>query len=305
MGGNPNHGATEPPSYGGPAGGIVGAQYAPNPQNAPSTQLADPGAWTLVNGQWSWSPDATPNPGLVSEWGPSSLTNPETTPNGGPGAGAWTNSGRGAWQWVWGATPDPGLVNTYGTGALTNPDQTPSGSSNEFNLPGDPPPPDVVPPTIADSWGGQAPSVTGILPSDSSPTTTTQNVGHLPVVPPVSQPPTIPAFQVSTGGIENAENTLLRQIDTQITNYDNLKSYVAQSASQNLASAGDPGMNQGNMTGTEVSGGVTMQYLTDVQDNLLQGVADAIQTAGQLTSMLNVAAQTYAMADKASFLPTS
>jgi len=233
------------------------------------------GAWTQgSNGNWTWTPGATPDPNLVNQWGYQALTDNRRDPTGNLNHGAWTPVHGGGWAWTWGANPDPNLAKTYGYDKLSNPNQTPQGAAGTA----DPPPPDVKPPTVADSWGGVAPSVTGTLPpppAGSNPQT-------------VSQPPSHPAYVVSPGGIRNAENVLLGQIDTQIADYNNLKAYVANAATQNL-----------------YTDGPTHDELVSVQDNLLLHTGDAIELAGQFTAMLNYAAQSYAKADIDSFLPQS
>ena len=242
-----------------------------------------PGAWTQANNSWTWTPGASPDPTLVSQWGAEAMSDPTRDPTGVVNHGVWeNNTPDGGWQWVWGATPAPGQVGDRDgppptTAALTNPNQAPNGYVLPGN-PGSPPPPDVVPPTVVDSWNGVAPSVTGTLPPPAAGSTPSQ----------VSQPPSHSPYAVSPGGIRNAENTLLGQVDTQIGDYNNLKAYVAASAGQNLYSEG-----------------ASREELGNVQDNLLLQIGDAIELAGQFTSMLNYAAQNYANADINSYFPES
>ena len=248
----------------------------PKPPSTPNG-----GAWTLKpDGSWSWTSGATPDPGLVSQWGYEATTDIRRDPSGKPNHGAWVQGGNrggpGGLVWEWGATPDPSLVSTYGAGAVTDPDKVPGTGLSTTGDPAHPPPPDVVPPTVADAWGGVAPNVTGTVPpaSDGSGT--------------VSQPPSHPPYVVSPGGIRNAENVLLSEIDSEIGTYNDLKAYVAQAQGQNLYS--DPGVRE---------------QLVNAQDQLLAQGGDMITMAGRFTSMLNQAAQNYAHADLGSFVPQS
>jgi hypothetical protein len=243
----------------------------PPPPPPPSTP--NHGAWTQNNGQWVWTPNATPDQGLVKQYGYGSLTDIRSDPSGTLNHGAWTPQHGGGWTWTWGANPDPNLAKTWGDGALSNPNQTPQGGGGVAT----PPPPDVTPPDISDTWGGDAPSVTGTLPPppDGTPQTVTQPPSHSPYV-------------VSPGGIRNAENVLLGQIDTAISQYDDLKASVEQSATENL-----------------YPDGATRAQLLAIEHNLLLNIGDALQLAGQYVSMLNYSAQNYAHADIGSFLPQS
>lgn len=236
------------------------------------------GAWSLQNGNWVWVPGGTPDPNLASQWGNDALTNPAENPSGDANSGAWLQSGH-QWIWVWGAAPDPTLAGKLPPGVLTDPAHAPNG----WTVPGDPahpPPPDVVPPTLGDSWSA-VPDVTGQLPpppgggSGSGPQT-------------VDQPPSHPAYVVSPGGIRNAEIAIKAESDTQIDDYNNLKAAVAQSDSQNLYT--DPGTEEAFHNGMDV---------------VLLQIGDAIELTGQYISMLNYAAQNYAHADIESYLPQS
>jgi hypothetical protein len=237
------------------------------------------GAWTQKpDGSWTWVPGATPDPNLVKQYGNGALTDVRRDPNGNLNHGAWVRNGRRGWAWIWNADPDPNLVKKYGKDKLTNPNQDPAGAQG----PGDPNnwehplPPDVVPPTVADIWGGVAPDVTGQLPPppDGSPGA-------------VDKPPSHRAYLVSPGSIRNAENTLLARTDAQISQYNDLKAYVEQTRSQNIYYD---------------DSGVTEGQLSTTQDRLLQNIADAVELYGQYISMLNYAAQNYAHADVGSFI---
>jgi hypothetical protein len=269
----------------------------PSP-NQPPPPGSNPGAWTQhSDGSWTWVPGATPDPNLVKQWGNAALTDPRRDPTGTPAPGAWEYKGRPTgWIWVWGANPDPNLVKQWGKDKLTNPDQTPSGAplppdgsdipggqppgipQGQAGDPGHPPPPDVVPPTVKDIWSGVAPDVTGQLPPPPDGTTP----------PTVSKPPSHPAYFVSPGSIRDAENRLLAEEDAQISEYNDLKAYVAQTPGQNLYSESMP-----------------METLRNTQDVLLLNIGDSIEVVGQYISMLNYAAQDYAHADIGSFVPDS
>ncbi len=173
-------------------------------------------------------------------------------------------------------------------GVPSSPQNTPS--SNWPPPPQQPgegtPPPDVSPPAVADSWGGLPPPVTGNGPQ--APSTNgnpnSQNIGPVPI----SQPPSHPPYLVSPGDIRIAESAILSSIDEQILAHNNLKDYVTQAASQDIAIDNN-----------------TMAILHNTQDNLLLNIGDAITLAGSLVSGLNYAAQNYAHADQASYFPQS
>jgi hypothetical protein len=246
------------------------------------------GTWYQLPSTWKWVPGATPDPTLAGIYGEGALTNPKATPDGvvnrdpnaDTGPGAWEpQSLSGTWYWGWNMSPDPALEPPgYTTAQLTNPNNSPDGAPGPAN-PDSPyyePQPAVVPPTVTDIWGDTAPDVTGSLFSGLS------SGG-----PPVTAPPTVPPYLVSPGSIRDAENTLLTALNNvQIPEYDAVKTYVAESASQNLYSAG-----------------MTEAYLTSIQTRLLQSVGDGIELVGQFISMLNNAAQGYAHADQSSFMP--
>ena len=231
------------------------------------------GAWTQQDNHWTWNPTGTPDPSLVSQYGNEALTDIRRDPGGTLNYGSWTPVHGGGWTWTWGAKPNPNYAKTWGDDALTNPNQTPQGGGGVAL----PPPPDVTPPDVSDSWNGVAPSVTGTLPPPPDGSSQT-----------VSQPPSHPAYAVSPGGIRNAENVLLGQVDAAIAEYDGLKASVAESATQNL-----------------YPDGPTRDQIVNAEHDLLLGIGDALQLAGRFVSALNYAAQNYAHADIGSFLPQS
>jgi hypothetical protein len=248
------------------------------PPATPVPSTPNHGAWQQhSDGSWAWAWNAAPDPNLVGQWGYEAVTDIRRDPTGHANHGSWSPVHGGGWTWQWGVDPDPNLVKTYGHDKLTNPDRTPHGAD-----PGGlthPPPPDVNPPTIADSWNGVAPDITGAVPKPP-------DDGSQP--PPVDRPPHHSAYLVSPGSIRNGENVLLAQIDAQIGDYTSLKNYVAASHQQNI-----------------FSDGATREDLINRQDQLLLQIADAVELAGQFTRMLNNAAQSYARADIDSFLPQS
>jgi len=265
-----------------------GSNTLTNPDRNPNGQLAS-GSWYQTPLTWKWVPGATPDPTLAATYGEGALTNPKETPDGvinrdpnaDSGPGAWEpQSLSGTWQWAWGVPPDPNLVPPgYTTAQLTNPNEAPDGSIGPGNpaSPDYPPENNVVPPTITDVWGNTAPDVTGAVPPPSG-------SGGAPDNNPV---PLLPAYKVSPGGIRDSENILLTELNTiQIPSYDGLKEYVAQTPSQNLYSAALP-----------------EAELNSIQNNLLLQIGDTLELTGQFVSMLNMAAQNYAHADIASFLP--
>ncbi len=249
---------------------------APQPAGHPGG-----GAWMLqFDGTWRWQPGATPDPHLVSQWGQGAITDVHRDPAGNVGPGSWYPVHGGGWEWQWGRDPDPRWQHSYGHDALTNPNRTPNGAigPGDPKSPEHPPPPDVNPPDITDTWHGTAPSVTGAPPLDDD--------GGKGSGETVSEPPYHAAYMVSPGGIRNTENNLLAHIDTQISNYNSLKSHVAQARGQNLYMMG-----------------ASVQQLGNVQDALLLQIGDVVTLVGQFTRMLNNAAQGYARADIDSYLP--
>jgi hypothetical protein len=260
-----------------------GVSTLTNPARNPNGGLGT-GSWYQAPLTWKWVPGATPDPTLAATYGQGAMTNPNETPDGSPehsphpdaGAGAWVPQAyTGTWVWQWGLSPDPELdPGGYSDAVLTNPDQAPDGSMGPGNpdSPDYPPENDVVPPTLTDIWGGTAPDVTGILPGGAS--------SPGPGQPAASSPPSHPAYLVAPGSIRDAENAGLAALDTQITDYDNLKTYVAQSANQQLYSAT-----------------LSPVQLKTTQDNLLQNIADTIEACGNFWGMCNYAAQNYAASD--------
>ena len=168
---------------------------------------------------------------------------------------------------------DRGIA-SYGTDALTNPNHTPNGADPGPDIT-DPPPADVHSPALSDAWNGVPPDVTGALPIPDSGTASQT----------VSEPPVHRAYAVSPGSIRNAESVLLRQIDSQIGDYNYLRNYVETAKTQNLYTS------------------ETRERLVSAMDNLLLEIGDAVELAGQFTRMMNNAAQSYAKADIDSYLP--
>ncbi len=116
--------------------------------------------------------------------------------------------------------------------------------------------------------------------------------GTLPPPPagskPGSQPPSHPAYLVSPGDIRTAEGRLLAAADTAIGQYDDTKAFVQQAASGNIYSSG-----------------MSPEQLINIQDKLLQDIADGHELVGQFIEGLNWAAQNYAHAEYGSVLPQS
>jgi hypothetical protein len=233
------------------------------------------GAWTQSgDGQWTWTPQATPDPGLVSQWGLGSLTDIRQDPTGIRNHGAWTPGHGGGWSWTWGASPDPHLADNWGTDTLTNPDRSPN--DVDTSAENTPPPPDAQPPTVTDTWNGVPPDITGTV------TPTPAGGGSQAV----SEPPQHHPYLVSPGGIRNAETVLLAQVDAAIGNYNSLRDYVTMSQGQNL-----------------YANGAGYGQIVAPEHNLLLQIGDVLEMAGQFCLMLNNAAQSYAKADLDSFLP--
>jgi hypothetical protein len=259
----------------------------------PPKPPAPAGAWTPGNnGSWNWTSGATPDPKLTSQWGYQAITDPRQDPSGHLASGAWQQSttGRGGgWVWVWGAQPSASDVQKYGAGKLTDPAKTPSGAANQAYIP--PPPPNVVPPTIDNSWDKvprNGPSGTGDTQPNDGPapdlTGATSKGDGGGGGQTVSQPPSHRAYVVSPGDIRNAENRLSVALDTQRLNYDSLKAAVA-SGGQDLATTGP-----------------ALAEINNAQNQVLQQIADALEGSGQFMGMLNNAAQNYTRADMDSFI---
>ena len=256
------------------------------------------GAWQPASGGgWTWLPGATPDPNLASKWGPGALTNPIEAPDGTLNHGAWipadaanapsvtggANTGQSTsqpvenygsgWIWVWGATPSASQLAKYGAGTLTNPNRDPGGGKG-VNV--TPPPPDVTPPVVADTWGGVAPDLTGAVDPLDQPPDQTQ----------LKQPPDVQPFKVSPGSIRNQENALLSSNDSATSDYNSLRNDVAGFKTQVLSTDPD-----------------TQTAINDTMDNLVYSYANYITAVGQLIAGMNLSAQNYVNADKKSFFP--
>ncbi|ASW55415.1 hypothetical protein [Plantactinospora sp. KBS50] len=233
------------------------------------------GAWEQDDGgTWTWHRGATPEPELVSQWGYQALTDIRRDPLGNRNYGAWTPQHGGGWHWDWGRKPSQTLVDRYGEDVLTDPDHLP-GHSHSATDNNQPPPPDVNPPTLADSWHGVVPDVTGAVPRPP-------DTGDAPTV---TTPPVHQAYTVSPGAIRQAEQVVLSNIDIQLFAYDALKSKVAASKGEFTYMARE------------------RETLINNQDRLLLQVGDTLELAGQFVRALNNAAQLYARADLDSFVP--
>jgi hypothetical protein len=250
------------------------------PATAPKPTTPHDGAWVQDPNThaFTWSPHATPDPGLVRDWGYGPMTDIRQDPTGVRNHGAWTPVHGGGWSWTWGANPDPNLARTYGTDALTDPDHTPNHADAHGK--NTPPPPDVTAPTLTDTWKGVAPDVTGEVPPEPQDDTHGNLLG-------ATEPPPHSAFHVSPGSIRDVESLIASGIDTQIDEYEALKRYAEASYGQNLYMEG------------------TREQIRNTQDRLLLAVGDVVTLAGQYNEMLNRAAQSYARADLDSFLPGS
>ena len=233
------------------------------------------GSWEQnSNGAWTWNSSKEPDPNLVKQWGHGAITDVQQDPNGVRNKGSWHLHSHGA-TWEWGKDPDQSDLRNNTYSELTDPDHLPLYSHPNYDG-NKPPPPDVVAPELKDTWGGVAPDVTGkdIVKSNGSGTPQT-----------VTTPPSHAAYMVYPGGIRDAENTLLADIDRSLAAYNSLKSAVANALPDNLYMA--------NMVGE----------MTHTQDRLLLNVGDTLELSGQFTRALNNAAQLYARADLDSFLP--
>ena len=256
---------------------MAGRTVSPPP---PMPTSPNGGAWTQPNGPGSpfvWSPGATPDPGLVSQWGYTAITDNRQDPTGVMNHGTWVPTGRGGWNWAWGATPSPDLVSKYGASALTDPNKDPNGSTRDAPGGTTLPPPLVTPPSVADAWGGQMPDVTGQVNNDGDNQT-------------VSQPPTHPAFAVSPGQIRYAGQVILEKADVGIQTYDQLQAAVAAAPTDNALpnQYDDPS---------------DREMLLNTMNSLTLSAADALRAAGQFAGLYSDTANMYAHADQQSFVP--
>lgn len=246
-------------------------------QNQGSTQDPPPmqqdGSWQQdSNGNWSWNPDAPPDPGLVNQWGYQAITDIRQDPLGNRNHGSWSPD-RGGWHWTWGTTPDPDLLHSYNQDELTDPDHLPGHGHPDTDA-NHVPPPDVQPPTVTDEWNGTPPDITGDVPPPPG--------GNGPQIttPPVHQP-----FKVAPGSIREAETTVLSNIDIVLPDYDTLKGKVEDSRSSFVYMQRD------------------REEFLNTQDRILLQIGDTLELAGQFVQALNYAAQMYAKADIDSFVP--
>jgi hypothetical protein len=111
----------------------------------------------------------------------------------------------------------------------------------------------------------------------------------------ISSPPYVHSVEVSPGSIKNAETRILREADSQIAAYEDLKSYVEQVAPWIFTSK--------YPVRTDPEPHVTETMSRNLH-NALVSTADAIELVGQLVALLNWAAQGYAGGDEDSFLPS-
>jgi hypothetical protein len=264
------------------------------------------GAWYLQpDGSLKWMPGAAPDPNVTSKYGLGPGTNPEISPQGQTNYGSWipanatnapsptggANNGEpnpnpvqnygDGWIWEWGATPSASQAAQYGYGNLANPNQDPSGGKGVINQPApkgsaskDPtsiPPPDVTPPNITDTWGGNAPDLTGAVgyffPSSN------QTSGP---------PPTVQPFKVSPGSIRDQELAIIKTNDAGTSDYTDLVSFISWAKQQNLGDA------------------YTMSQLGDTMDNLAYSYSALIELVGNALSLLNDTAQHYVKAEVSS-----
>jgi hypothetical protein len=233
------------------------------------------GSWEQSStGAWTWNGSKEPDPNLVKQWGHGAITDVTQDPNGVRNKGSWHPHSHGS-TWEWGKDPDQNDLRSYSYSELTDPDHFPLYGHPNYDG-NKPPPPDVVAPELKDTWGGVAPDVTGkdIVKANGNGTPQT-----------VSTPPSHAAYMVYPGGIRDAENILLADIDRCLAAYNSLKTAVANALPDNLYMS--------NMVGE----------MAHTQNRLLLNVGDTLELSGQYTRALNNAAQLYAKADLDSFLP--
>jgi hypothetical protein len=276
-------------------------QQAPPPSDPPPV---DPnGNWYFQpDGSMKWKPGAPPDPNVTSKYDPKDDGDPTQDPRGEPNKGAWipadasnapsvtggTNTGEpnanpvenygDGWIWEWGATPSASQADKYGYGNLTNPNHDPSGGKGVINQPPpkgstskDPtslPPPDVTPPTVTDTWGGNAPDLTGAVGSFFPNNNKTKG-----------PPPTVQPFRVSPGSIRDQELAIIKTNDAGTSDYTDLVSFISWAKQQNLGDAD------------------TMAQLGDTMDNLAYSYSEFIGLVGSTLSLLNDTAQHYVKAE--------
>ena len=135
--------------------------------------------------------------------------------------------------------------------------------------------------------------------------------------------PEVPDFSVDIGTLDDAQNALLPKANTAVDSYTKLKTSTLEKAPWifQQSKAGDLGT-QSTQVGGSAAGGSGPTYsdvkveankhlveqtpkLKAVLDNMLLGIADSVHLAGDFTSYINTAAQTYVYADKQAFINPS
>jgi hypothetical protein len=184
-------------------------------------------------------------------------------------------------------------------------------SSGDGNGDNPTPPADLTPPdlkTVDSNWPLPA---TGDLGTESNYDSSSEAA------------PEVPDFSVDVGTLDDAQNALLPKANTAVDTYTALKTSTVEKAPWIFQQqhAGDLGTEQQQVGGSAAGGsGPTYtdvkveanQHLVEqtpklkaVLDNMLLGIADSVRLAGDFTSYINTAAQTYVYADKQAFINPS
>lgn len=106
-------------------------------------------------------------------------------------------------------------------------------------------------------------------------------------------------FSVTPGTIKEAEDTILKEVGTQIDNFESFKKKVWARGGWVFITDNPNDPMPHDMMGNAIPG--QARDLVDGQNQLLRTVADSIELVGQFVARLNNAAQFYAEADIQSF----
>ncbi len=132
-----------------------------------------------------------------------------------------------------------------------------------------------------------------------------------------SDVPTASPFKVKPSDIKGLEKTIMTELDKQVGEFDSFKKLIQDTEGWIflVANPGDlvaheqakPGGYYSQYSGTEWKANYTdpnpqsTQSIVDSQNALVRAVGDAYQLVGEMTALLNNAAQNYVHADKAVF----
>ncbi|MFG1605277.1 hypothetical protein [Actinoplanes sp. NPDC049265] len=210
---------------------------------------------------------------------------------------------------VWNHTGDTDKAENYwkNDGDAGNPlswhDTFPSSENGDTSTPTDVTPPDLT--WVPEKWPLPA---TGDLGSDNG---AEGGGGDTPVVA---------DFSVDIGTLDDAQNALLPKADTALKSYTSLKTSTAGKVDWIFQQehSGDLGTESVQTAGSSAGGSGPSYHdekveanaelvkqtpkMKAVLDNMLLAIADSVKLAGDYTSYINTAAQTYVYADKQAYI---